>query len=124
MENRFKLELLCENRIIEQTIYGDVDDNLSLPLRQESDALRKKTANPDKACVLINTEHAGKATSKARRKLYDILKEPFIHKFAVFGIRPYVRAIVNFIMSASGSKKIRVFSSREKAIEWLLEDQE
>lgn len=122
MENRVNVELICDNKIISQTVYGDMDERMAREVHDQSELLRKKTENPKKILVLANSINDGKASSKARKILYKALKEPFIYKFAAYGMNSYGRAIINFAIYASGTKKMKMFKTRENAIEWLLEE--
>jgi hypothetical protein len=75
-----------------------------------------------KANMFCDASKAGFGpTPKALLIYSDLFKSNKIGKSAIFGLNTANRALVSFLLGASGKKDLKVFSNKEKAIKWLKE---
>ncbi|MEW6469677.1 MAG: STAS/SEC14 domain-containing protein [Bacteroidota bacterium] len=74
-------------------------------------------------CLLYNAANARRADSGARAQAVYNLSRLNYQRIAVFGIRSvYLRQMARFVILGMGKqRKIRIFSSKEKAEKWLRE---
>lgn len=74
--------------------------------------------------LLIGLSKANKVSSEARKIIIEqIYKDPDLGKIATFGQDQVARLVNRFMIKASslGSDRIKVFETKEQAIEWFKE---
>jgi len=52
-------------------------------------------------------------------RIKRMIKDSNFKKIAIYGGDIVIRTVASFIVSASGVKKMRVFSNQEEAFKWL-----
>jgi hypothetical protein len=75
-----------------------------------------------KVLVLNDLTEAGKASSGARKVYAELLESDRIAKHAFVGMSTLTRAIVSFLVRASGAENARFFTTEEEALKWLKAD--
>ncbi|MFZ5554148.1 MAG: hypothetical protein ACOZCO_13610 [Bacteroidota bacterium] len=72
------------------------------------------------AKVLGNFSKIGKADSGARKAAGEAIKYGDFDKLALYGKNIFHTVAANLIITATGQRKrVRVFQTKEKAVEWL-----
>jgi hypothetical protein len=108
-------------QIIRQDVNGIIDEEDADTISTMTKTLSAGLKDPQKIRILSVSNGFGKATSKARKRLLDNLKQSDLYKIATMGTNPYMKAVFSFILMASGTKKVKVFTSEQDAIRWLNE---
>jgi hypothetical protein len=68
---------------------------------------------------LVNLNHSGKSSPKARQVYEEMNNHERTYKVAVFGIHPVARVLAAFVTGLTRKKNIEFFSNKEDALEWL-----
>lgn len=112
---------LGEDGFIHHVYDGDQTyDSLQKDVEQIIQLLKQKRRENKPALVLGDYTKIGKADSSARKAASEALKDGDYDKLALFGTNIFHTMAANLIIIASNkSKKVRVFKTKEKAIEWL-----
>lgn len=82
--------------------------------------LKQKREEKKTAKVLGDYTKIGKADSSARKAASEAIKNGDYDKLALFGTNVFHTVAANLIIIASGrSKKVKVFKTKAKAVQWL-----
>ena len=74
----------------------------------------------EKFRVMVDLTNAGVPTKEASQTYIETLSSKRIEKTAFYGVAGTIKAIINFIVSASGKgENVQFFIDKDKAIEWL-----
>ncbi len=84
----------------------------------------KKLRGKGKILVKITEKVTIPVTSSYTRKILveetkNIIKDPGFEKAAIYGGSAVSRTVASFIIMATGVKNIKIFKTKEKALEWL-----
>lgn len=109
-----------ENQIVVQRLSGDFDESDYERLQEASTRLESRLRDPSRIKVLADARGLGKPDSTSRQRMAVFLKNPNIHRIALWGCSPMVRTVFAFLRLASGVQKIRAFSSETEARAWLM----
>ena len=94
----------------------DLRDDLIKLLEIEEQLIRQN--KPIK--VLLDASNIKKSDKATRKEGLNNLSQMHYEKIGLYGTNPYMKHIVNFVLSASGmGSKIKVFSTAEEAVQWL-----
>ena len=123
MENKSKVivEPIEDTNIIFQKIYGDTTAELSKEIYEKTEKTLQSMGNPPEFSFLVDTYDAGKAFAKPRKTFTTILQKDRLHKVAILGNKPFLRAMLKFHQIVSGVDKMRIFLNKDDAIAWLKE---
>jgi hypothetical protein len=106
-----------EDNILYITVLGDVNDEISMKIKEVSD---KFTAMVEgKLNLLVDLNKTGIPSADARKKGLEGFEGEKIGKIAFFGLHPVARVIASFIMGITKKEDIRFFKTREEALAWL-----
>jgi hypothetical protein len=108
-----------EPQVICQRIEGNIDFDDALSMINEVETAAEKLEKSNHIDLLIFGDNIGVADALARKKVLNYIGRPFIKKMAVIGVHPFIRAIVNFIVYACKTKKVRLFPNEKAALSWL-----
>lgn len=127
-----ELELLLDvddNGIMYLKVSGDLGKSKIKFLREWSNYVKKVTKDlykkkSNKILVLIDASSANEVDAESLTELYDIVEHnsKFVARAAVFGANYFVRIIVELAIHATKRKKMKIFKTREDAMEYLLQD--
>jgi hypothetical protein len=113
---------LDENlQIIRQDIDGVIDEEDAENISTMTKTLSAGLKDPQKIRIFSVSNGFGKATAKARKRLLKNLQQPDLYKIAVMGTNPYMKTVFAFILIATGTKKVKVFTIEHEALRWLNE---
>ncbi len=115
----FIIERIDGTNIIYNKIRGSISIETSNMLFAKNDEIVKTLDDPHDVRMLVDATESGKTDSKARKQFNQVLKDDNVKKMAILGNKPFLRAMLAFHRIVTGVDKIRNFSSREDAIEWL-----
>jgi len=108
-----------DDGILRMAIYGDYDDSAAETCTRDFSAF-VETSTVDKPLRILNdVRQAGKVSSKARRLITGMVRDPRVGKFAIVGVDRYARVLVSFLAKAAGQDSIRFFEGEEEALAWL-----
>lgn len=110
-----------ELQVIRQQLDGDIDHEMATKFIEESRAAAARLRDPKKVRILAISDSMGKGTPEARRILMGNLENDNVYRVALVGKNPFMNAAVSFILAIRPSKKVRVFSSEDEALQWLNE---
>ncbi len=102
------------------TIVGEIDDKIAVDFIKALEELEVKFEKR-KRNLFIDNNNAGKITSKARKIFHELDNRETTGKVAVFGLHPVARVLASFYMGVSRNKKMRFFTTKEDALDWLRE---
>lgn len=108
-------------QVIRQQLDGDISDETAARFIEGSHAAAARLKDPKKIRVLAVSNSLGKGTPLARRMLMDNLGNEDVYRVALVGKNPFMNAAVSFFLVIWPSKKIRVFSNENEALQWLNE---
>ena len=87
----------------------------------DGDACSGEDSDDEKFSLLVDTYEGGKTLSKARKTFTTVLQKDSLHKVAILGNKPFIRAMLKFHRIVSGVDKMRIFLNKDDAIKWLKE---
>jgi len=119
--NNYRVLLDEKEQVIRQYIEGAVDEAEAMDIQTKTGEAIPLLKNPDQVKLLIFTTTLGKTTPKARRIFYENVKRPALQKVAVIGTSALVKAFITFVLIISNSKKVRLFTAEQEALQWLHE---
>ena len=108
---------LGDDGIFYQSLAGDIDEEIVAAL-QKAFLKLINLVNGD-IIAFVDLSESGMQYSKARKKAIAGFEQMKIKKIALYGVHPVAKVIANFFMSAANNDKVRMFNSKEKALEWL-----
>ena len=77
--------------------------------------------NPDDVRILVDGRQMGKSDPKVRKMGMRVFADKGINKLAVWGAGALVRTTFRFATIPLGRRNIRMFRTRDEAVEWLLQ---
>ncbi len=79
--------------------------------------------NPDRVLTLIDASKVHEIDSETVSELYDLMRynDKFVTRTAVFGANYFTRIIVELAIHITKRKNMKIFKTREEAMEYLLE---
>lgn len=94
----------------------DLEEDLPKILELEKQLIKKGL--PIK--LLLDVSSKPKADTDARKAGVANLKKMNFEKLAIYGINPYLKYVIVFVLSASGQgDKIKAFKDERQARDWL-----
>ena len=72
--------------------------------------------------LLIDLNDAGKSSTEARKIWQKIAEFKSTKKVALFGMHPVAKVLASFVIGVTSNKNILFFSRKDKALDWLLTD--
>lgn len=111
---------LREDKIVQQILNknlcaADLADDLKMLLKLQEQL--KRESLPLK--ILLDSSSISHADTATRKQGVHNLEQMNYKKIAIFGPTIYLRYLINFVLFATGKKKVHIFDSEEEAIEWL-----
>jgi len=108
---------LIEQNIVYVVAHGDQSDKLAIAQSQ----INHKLANMagDKISCLIDLNHCGKSSPKARNVWRSLCEEEITKKVAIFGMHPVASVLAAFVMRVTKSNNQQFFKTKEEALDWL-----
>ena len=116
----YKVWLDEERQIVRQQIDIQPDLPQFLEISAETGQCARQLRQPDEVRVLIEGTGLGSLPRGVRSATIETLKHPDLKRVAVVTSHRFTRIMMRFIVTVTGIQKIRAFSNREDALDWLL----
>ena len=107
------------NQIIEVMVEGSFTEQSFKKHIEEMGEVVSQLKDPNNVLVLIDARRIGKAGYKVRKHGNKLFKNG-LKKVALWGCNPVVRTLVTFFSITFSSEKMKAFSTKDKARQWLL----
>lgn len=125
-DKKFSVEYDSEHGVYKVSLLGEGHDEAAMAglFCEFEDGIREQKRGRD-VRLLIDLHGLEKHISLgARKAAVDFLRRHTdFKKIAISGASTAVKVITNFVMSASGKKNVRFFSSNSEALKWLSYEQ-
>jgi hypothetical protein len=121
MADTIEIAIDRERRFIRQRIAGEVSEDDARAVESLTVQEVPKLEDPSYVRILIDGRKFGFASTKARKIFSKNLKREDLGKIAFWGARGRIASTLLFFASVFSRGKMRLFSSEDKAIGWLLE---
>jgi len=109
-----------ERRFIRECIAGEVSEDDARTVEGLTAQEVPKLEDPSCVRILIDGRKFGFASTKARRIFSKNLKREDLGKIAFWGTRGRIASTLLFFASVFSNGKMRLFSSEDEAIGWLM----
>jgi len=111
--------LLIEENIIYVTAFGEQTTEIAIA---HIECIHKLTSHLDgRLKYLVDLNKCGKNSPEARLIWKNIGEQENTIKVGLFGLNPVAKVIASFVIGITKGNKKRFFSTKEQALEWLLE---
>ena len=105
--------------VVRLVIEGDVDEKIAEWLLTETDKIATQYGNNLE--WLLELRKVKSSSSRGRKVISEAVGHTSIRKYAMVGAPTFIKTVSNFIISASGKKNAKHFSTEEEALKWLNE---
>lgn len=102
------------------TVIGEDTDQTVTDYEKIYNELLDSLGENEKFDILADVNKVGKQSPKVRKLWVNFGKDKRIGAVAVFGASLMSKVIVNFVMGLSYKKDLKVFSTEEEAMQWLM----
>lgn len=111
---------LIHDNIVFVTAVGEQTTPLAELVKEISLKLGAKSTG--QVYYLIDLNKCGKNSPEARQMWKELCLSDKTRKVALFGLHPVAKVLASFFIGITNAKKERFFSSKDEALNWLLED--
>lgn len=112
-----------DNKVINVVVTPQITENDVTLLVEKIKETLKEFSGKAKVLLDISTTsiiHSYRFRKITADQIREAIKYPGIEKAAVFGGGVIMKTIASFIVVASGAENIKIFETKDKALEWLL----
>ncbi len=115
----FEVWLDEEHQIVRQKLNTPPSLTQFLQISDQTGECALQLRNPDEVRILIEGEGLERFPKVVRTATIDTLKQPTLKRVAIVTSRRLVRIMIRFLVTATGTQKLKTFSHQEEALRWL-----
>ena len=101
-------------------IVGDQNSITALKIKEVVDIFTHGISN--KMNYLIDITKSGKVTHGARSIYKMLAEDEHTRRAGLFGLNPVARVLASFVINTYKKDNLKFFSTRDDALQWLLEE--
>ena len=111
-----------DDSILQVTISGEFTEEELEKYMQDLDEILAEVPDNERLKSFIDTTDLGRVNPNLRRTVGDFLDNPKLGDTAVLGSSRVVKVMIDFVLKASGRHHMKYFTDRDKAMNWLKEN--
>lgn len=116
--------VITKGKYIEIRFIGDQSEEKVRSVAEQAMTAAQEFINNDEwVRVLVDLSDQGNTTNESRRASKEAYNYGAYDKIAIIGFNKFLKNFINTVIATSGRQSsVKLFDTKEKALEWLLKD--